>query len=115
MLSIIQAAGWPIWPLIVCSIVALALVIERLSSLRESRVAPQAWNPSRLVAAAAAFLALALAGAFAWQRLSPHPPDRARALARPAMQRAEPSPHPMPSAPRAEAPDAAAVAAEEPG
>ncbi len=40
MLSIIQAAGWPIWPLIVCSIVALALVIERLSSLRESRVAP---------------------------------------------------------------------------
>src|SRR5439155_1727233 len=40
LLSIIQAAGWPIWPLIVCSIVALALVIERLSSLRESRVAP---------------------------------------------------------------------------
>jgi len=37
---IIQAAGWPIWPLIVCSIVALAVVIERLSSLRESRVAP---------------------------------------------------------------------------
>jgi biopolymer transport protein ExbB len=40
LLSIIQAAGWPIWPLIVCSIVALAVVIERLSSLRESRVAP---------------------------------------------------------------------------
>ena len=37
---IIQAAGWPIWPLIICSIVALAVVIERLSSLRESRVAP---------------------------------------------------------------------------
>lgn len=40
MFSIIQAAGWPIWPLIVCSIVALALVIERFSSLRAIRVAP---------------------------------------------------------------------------
>lgn len=40
MFSIIQAAGWPIWPLILCSIVALALVIERFSSLREVRVAP---------------------------------------------------------------------------
>ncbi len=40
MFSIIQAAGWPIWPLILCSIVALALVIERLISLRSVRVAP---------------------------------------------------------------------------
>ena len=40
MFSIIQAAGWPIWPLILCSIVALALVIERLLSLRAVRVAP---------------------------------------------------------------------------
>ena len=40
MFSIIQAAGWPIWPLILCSIVALALIIERFSSLRSSRVAP---------------------------------------------------------------------------
>ncbi|MEO5696413.1 MAG: MotA/TolQ/ExbB proton channel family protein, partial [Burkholderiaceae bacterium] len=40
MFSIIQAAGWPIWPLLLCSIVALALVIERLSSLRAVRVAP---------------------------------------------------------------------------
>jgi biopolymer transport protein ExbB len=38
--SIIQAAGWPIWPLIACSVVALALVIERLLQLRASRVAP---------------------------------------------------------------------------
>jgi biopolymer transport protein ExbB len=42
LLSIIQAAGWPIWPLILCSIVGLALVIERLMSLRRSRVAPAA-------------------------------------------------------------------------
>ena len=40
MLSIIQAAGWPIWPLILCSVVGLALVIERLMSLRTARVAP---------------------------------------------------------------------------
>jgi biopolymer transport protein ExbB len=40
LFSIIQAAGWPIWPLILCSVVALALVIERLSSLRNSRVSP---------------------------------------------------------------------------
>lgn len=40
MISIIQAAGWPIWPLLVCSVVALALVIERFSSLRTARVAP---------------------------------------------------------------------------
>jgi biopolymer transport protein ExbB len=38
--SIIQAAGWPIWPLILASIVALALIFERLWSLRQSIVAP---------------------------------------------------------------------------
>ena len=40
MLSIIQAAGWPIWPLILCSILALALIIERLVVLRVSKVMP---------------------------------------------------------------------------
>ena len=40
MWSIIQAAGWPIWPLIFASIVALALIFERLWSLRQSMVAP---------------------------------------------------------------------------
>ena len=40
MFSIIQAAGWPIWPLLLCSIVALALIIERVSSLRQARIAP---------------------------------------------------------------------------
>jgi biopolymer transport protein ExbB len=38
--SIVQAAGWPIWPLIFASIVALALILERLWSLRQSVVAP---------------------------------------------------------------------------
>ena len=40
MLTIIQAAGWPIWPLIACSILALALVIERFVALRTPRIAP---------------------------------------------------------------------------
>ncbi len=40
MWSIVQAAGWPIWPLIVASIVALALIFERLWSLRQAVVAP---------------------------------------------------------------------------
>ena len=38
MLSIIQAAGWPIWPLILASIIALALIIERFITLKPSRI-----------------------------------------------------------------------------
>ena len=40
LFSIIQAAGWPIWPLLLCSIAAFALVLERISSLRTARVVP---------------------------------------------------------------------------
>ena len=40
MFSIIQAAGWPIWPLIFASIIALAIIAERLWSLRTSAVMP---------------------------------------------------------------------------
>ena len=40
MFSIIQAAGWPIWPLILCSVIGLALVVERMLSLRERLVSP---------------------------------------------------------------------------
>ena len=40
MWSIIEAAGWPIWPLIIASIIALALIFERLWSLRQIVVAP---------------------------------------------------------------------------
>ncbi len=40
MFSIIQAAGWPIWPLIACSVLALALIIERFVSLKSAKVAP---------------------------------------------------------------------------
>jgi biopolymer transport protein ExbB len=38
--SLIQAAGWPIWPLIFASVIALALIFERMWSLRQSVVAP---------------------------------------------------------------------------
>lgn len=40
MLSIIQAAGWPIWPLIACSVLALALILERFIALKTARIAP---------------------------------------------------------------------------
>ena len=40
LFSIIQAAGWPIWPLVAFSILALALVIERFVSLKTARIAP---------------------------------------------------------------------------
>jgi biopolymer transport protein ExbB len=40
LFSIIQAAGWPIWPLVACSVLALALVIERFTSLKIPKVAP---------------------------------------------------------------------------
>lgn len=40
MYSIIQAAGWPIWPLILCSIVGLAIIFERFYSLHEPKVVP---------------------------------------------------------------------------
>jgi biopolymer transport protein ExbB len=38
--EIVQAAGWPIWPLILASIIALAIIAERAWSLREATVAP---------------------------------------------------------------------------
>ena len=41
MFSIIQAAGWPIWPLLICSVVALALVLERIYSLADKRIVPK--------------------------------------------------------------------------
>ena len=41
MWSIIEAAGWPIWPLIFASVLALGIIGERLWSLRESEVVPK--------------------------------------------------------------------------
>jgi biopolymer transport protein ExbB len=36
----IQAAGWPIYPLLLASIIAVALIIERTVSLRKKRIVP---------------------------------------------------------------------------
>ncbi len=40
MFSIIQAAGWPIWPLLLASVIAVALIIERSATLRQVRILP---------------------------------------------------------------------------
>lgn len=40
MWSIISAAGWPIWPLIFGSVVALAIVFERIWALRTKELIP---------------------------------------------------------------------------
>lgn len=40
MFAIVEAAGWPIWFLILASIIALGLIVERALYLRRSQVAP---------------------------------------------------------------------------
>ena len=42
MFAIIEAAGWPIWFLLLASVVAVALIIERSVSLRSSKIVPPA-------------------------------------------------------------------------
>jgi biopolymer transport protein ExbB len=41
LLAILQAAGWPIWLLLIASIIALALIIERLIYLRREKILPR--------------------------------------------------------------------------
>ncbi len=48
MLSIIEAAGWPIWFIIATSIVALAIIIERFWSLRTPLIAPRELLPATI-------------------------------------------------------------------
>ena len=40
MFAIIQAAGWPIWFLLLASVIAVALIIERSISLRSKKIIP---------------------------------------------------------------------------
>jgi len=40
LFSLIQAAGWPIWFLLAASVVAVAVIVERILYLRTSRVLP---------------------------------------------------------------------------
>jgi biopolymer transport protein ExbB len=52
LLEIIRAGGWLMWPLLLCSVVALAIILERLWALRPGRVIPtevmtQVWKLHR--------------------------------------------------------------------
>jgi biopolymer transport protein ExbB len=40
LLAIILELGWPVWPLILASVLALALIIERAIALRRARILP---------------------------------------------------------------------------
>lgn len=45
MLSLIQAAGWPIWPIIIASVVAVGIIAERMWTLRLSVISPKELLP----------------------------------------------------------------------
>lgn len=49
MLELISSGGWLIWPIIVCSIVAMGIICERFWALRSTpniprQLVPQVWN-----------------------------------------------------------------------
>ncbi|MGH8752200.1 MAG: MotA/TolQ/ExbB proton channel family protein [Burkholderiales bacterium] len=46
MLAIIEAAGWPIWLIIIASIIALGIIVERAWSLRRDLIAPRSLLPN---------------------------------------------------------------------
>jgi biopolymer transport protein ExbB len=41
MLEILKAGGWVMWPMLLCSVVSLAIIAERFWTLREKRIAPK--------------------------------------------------------------------------
>jgi biopolymer transport protein ExbB len=41
LFSLIQAAGWPVWFLILASVVTVALIVERALSLRRNKIIPE--------------------------------------------------------------------------
>ncbi|MBC7944076.1 MAG: MotA/TolQ/ExbB proton channel family protein [Burkholderiales bacterium] len=45
MLAIIEAAGWPIWPILLASVIAVTFIIYCLFNLRKSAVAPKELLP----------------------------------------------------------------------
>lgn len=65
MLEMMRAGGWLMWPILACSVAAMAIILERLWSLRRRRVMPprlmeQVWQ---------------------WQRDQALTPERLQALA----------------------------------
>jgi biopolymer transport protein ExbB len=52
VLELIQAGGWVMWPILLCSIISLAIIVERFWSLQRKRIAPrhllnQVWQWAR--------------------------------------------------------------------
>ncbi len=45
MLSLIQAAGWPVWPIVLASIVAVGIIVERMWTLRMRIICPKELLP----------------------------------------------------------------------
>lgn len=41
MLEVIEAGGFLMWPIILCSVIAMAIITERFWSLRQSKIAPK--------------------------------------------------------------------------
>jgi len=67
--SIIQAAGWPIWFLLLASVIAVALIIERAVALRRSKIVP-----AGLLQTVAAEMRRGALNADALRRLEMHSP-----------------------------------------
>lgn len=40
MLELVKAGGWLMWPILLCSVIAMAIIAERFWSLRKARIAP---------------------------------------------------------------------------
>ncbi len=49
MFAIIQAAGWPIWFLLIASVISVTVIIERLLYLRAARILPPNLLPEVIV------------------------------------------------------------------
>lgn len=52
MLELIKAGGWVMWPIMLCSVIALAIIVERFWSLQRKRTVPrnlvnQVWQWAR--------------------------------------------------------------------
>ena len=69
MFAIIQAAGWPIWFLLVASVIAVALIIERSTALRRAKIVP----PGLLQSVVGEFRASGISAPML-QRLEQHSP-----------------------------------------
>ncbi|MCC7280516.1 MAG: MotA/TolQ/ExbB proton channel family protein [Chromatiaceae bacterium] len=65
MLELMRAGGWLMWPILACSVVAMAIILERLWSLRRRRVMPPGL----------------MAQVWQWQRDQGLTPERIQALA----------------------------------